>query len=94
MKVTALLTSTLGALGVFAANGPALKVFQQVPLPAPDNWVAGPRFFPGKVIAGYHAELKDYNATSWANHLMDECQNYMACASVEGFQGKSRMSVC
>lgn len=62
--------------------------FTPVALTPPLNWVAGPRLFPGNVIAGYNANLTEYDATSWGLHILQACAGYTACTSAHAFQGK------
>lgn len=61
--------------------------FKQLGLEKPLNWVAGPRLFPGNVIAGFNAELPQYNAQGWADYVLDQCKQYSACTSTISFQG-------
>ena len=73
---------------VFASDASTgLPRFERVPLTEPLNWIAGRSLFPGRVIAGYHAEVSDYDATSWAEKVLGDCKNYTACTSSLSYQG-------
>jgi hypothetical protein len=71
---------------VVAATAAALN-FTQVALTPPLNWIAGNSLFPSQIIAGYNAELAEYTAEEWSAHMLDACEGFEACTSVDGFQG-------
>jgi hypothetical protein len=62
-------------------------VLKPVNLTQPLNWVAGSYLFPGNLIAGYNADLTEYNATSWDAHILAACASFPACTSASAFQG-------
>ncbi|GAB1198174.1 hypothetical protein APSETT444_007482 [Aspergillus pseudonomiae] len=57
------------------------KHLVRVPLPPPDNWVAGPRLFPGEVIAGYHASIFEHDAKGWREYINEKCEEFHECTS-------------
>ncbi|KAI9934003.1 hypothetical protein MW887_005075 [Aspergillus wentii] len=67
MKLLYLLSGAL--LSMTGMSYPFLSAdnFSPVPLPPPENWLAGPRLFPQNVIAGFHADYDKYNAKSWSD---------------------------
>lgn len=68
----------------------AASEFVNVNLTSPLNWVAGTYLFPAEIIAGYNAAVddSDYNATSWAEYILAQCQTYTACTSSLSLQGE------
>jgi hypothetical protein len=62
-------------------------IFEPVNLTPPLNWLAGPGLFPGNVIAGYNADLTEYDATSWGAHILEACAGFTACTSALAYQG-------
>jgi hypothetical protein len=62
--------------------------FELVALAAPLNWLAGPSLFPRKMIASYHAELAEYEATDWADFVLQKCISYSRCRSTLSFSGE------
>ena len=86
------LVALLGLTGVHSLTlqeDAAKPTFVPVALPAPQDWIAGPSLFPGRVISGDHGELKNYTAKSWATHMLNECKNQTSCTSVLSYQGLS-----
>lgn len=71
---------------VVAAAAAALN-FTQVALTPPLNWIAGGSLFPSQIIAGYNADLDEYTAETWSDHILDACKTFDACTSADGFQG-------
>lgn len=63
------------------------RTFEKVELTEPLNWLAGKSLFPGRVIAGYNANLDEYNAESWVQHVLEQGKAHKACTSVLAFQG-------
>lgn len=74
------------ALPTPAAENTA-KVLVKVDLPAPGNWLTTSSLFPRNLIASYHAEVADYDASSWNAYILDKCQGYEACTSTASYQG-------
>ena len=62
-------------------------VFHPVPLPPPENWIAGPQLFPRQVIAGYNADYKDYNADTWAAYILEQAKGFSAATSCHSCSG-------
>jgi hypothetical protein len=81
MKFT---TSAIAAYVVGVALG---HRFTRVDLPAPLDWTAGPSLFPGRIIAGYNAGVKEYTAESWGAHVLSQCTQFSSCTSALAFQG-------
>lgn len=73
---------------VVAAAAAALN-FTQVVLTPPLNWIAGSSLFPSQIIAGYNADVSEYTADEWSAYMLDACQSFTDCMSVDGFQGMS-----
>lgn len=71
---------------IVAATAAALN-FTQVLLTPPLNWIAGTSLFPSQIIAGYNADVSEYTAEEWSAYMLDACQGFTACTSVDGFQG-------
>lgn len=63
-------------------------VFHPVPLPPPEDWLAGPQLFPRQVISGYHADYKDYNADTWAAYILEKAKGFAAATSCSSFSGE------
>ncbi len=61
--------------------------FKKLELEKPLNWLPGPRLFPANVIAGFNAELSQYDAESWADYVLEQCTRYSACTSTASYQG-------
>lgn len=61
--------------------------FKPVELDEPLNWTADDYLFPGNVIAGYNANLTEYNATTWGTHVLAACMSFTACTSALAFEG-------
>ncbi|PVH93594.1 hypothetical protein DM02DRAFT_603748 [Periconia macrospinosa] len=60
--------------------------FKPVKLTEPLNWTSGSYLFPGNIIAGYNANLTEYNAASWGAHVLAACESFTACTSALAFQ--------
>lgn len=76
---------------ILAATGMAQdqsRDFVQVELADPQNWIAGPSLFPGDVIAGYHADMDQYDTDSWAEYVLEKCKGQNACDSTSSYSGK------
>ena len=65
-----------------------LSSFYPVPLPPPENWIAGRQLFPGQVIAGYNAIYDDYNADTWAKLILEKARGFEAATSCSSFSGE------
>ncbi|KAE8413755.1 hypothetical protein BDV36DRAFT_299638 [Aspergillus pseudocaelatus] len=61
----------------------------RLPLPPPDSWVVGPRLFPRKVIAGYHADLDEHDAKGWHEYTNQKCEKFHACTSTISFNANN-----
>ncbi|OJJ38369.1 hypothetical protein ASPWEDRAFT_24311 [Aspergillus wentii DTO 134E9] len=85
MKLLYLLSGAL--LSMTGMSYPFLSAdnFSPVPLPPPENWLAGPRLFPQNVIAGFHADYDKYNAKSWSEYVEKKCKEFHACTSTHSF---------
>ncbi|KAM3464867.1 hypothetical protein MY5147_009421 [Beauveria neobassiana] len=59
----------------------AATTFQRLPLPDPQDWVAGERLFPSNVIAGYNAKYNEYNKETWAAYVLKHGEGFEACGS-------------
>ncbi|KAI8803279.1 hypothetical protein BJ742DRAFT_506162 [Cladochytrium replicatum] len=64
-------------------------VFVKVPLAEPLNWIAGSRLFPSNIIAGYHADLSEYNEDGYVAYILAQCRTFKDCTSFEIFQGNN-----
>ncbi|KAF4580552.1 hypothetical protein EYR38_003151 [Pleurotus pulmonarius] len=49
--------------------------FKRLDIPS-DGYSAGRSLFPGRVMAGYNAELDKYDADSWASYIVEECKAF------------------
>ena len=96
MKPLALtLTAAALAGGVAAAPSASGNVqaadrcleFKCLELEEPLNWSAGSTLFPGRVIAGTNADLGDFTAQTWAEHVLDWCKTFGTCTTAFAFQG-------
>ncbi|OAG07338.1 uncharacterized protein CC84DRAFT_1163546 [Paraphaeosphaeria sporulosa] len=65
--------------------------FAPVALTPPLNWVADSYLFPANIIAGYNANLTEYNATTWGAHVLAACASFTACTSALAFQGNNKL---
>ncbi|KAL2006934.1 hypothetical protein VTN00DRAFT_9602 [Thermoascus crustaceus] len=69
-------------------SGPALKSpqnFTPLPLEPPLNWLPGPRLLPSNVIAGYHADYDKYDASTWAEYVLNRGKTFAGCTSTSSF---------
>ncbi|KAK6824124.1 hypothetical protein RU639_005269 [Aspergillus parasiticus] len=86
MKLSNILTILLPITGTtYPIQSQQEKHLVRLPLPPPDNWVAGPHLFPGKVIAGYHANLDEHDAKGWHEYINQKCEKFHACTSTVSF---------
>ncbi|KAI9151733.1 Phosphotransferase [Paramyrothecium foliicola] len=69
--------------GVVAASGSLC--WEPIQLDYPLNWQAGPRLFPGNVIAGYNDDYDNWDAESWAGHIVGECDQFERATSTHSF---------
>ncbi|KAL5428072.1 hypothetical protein PMIN04_001015 [Paraphaeosphaeria minitans] len=60
--------------------------FAPVALTPPLNWMADSSLFPGNIIAGYNANLTEYDAASWGARVLAACASFTACTSALAFQ--------
>jgi len=81
--VTALLAFSAAHAAASPPPSPMFEVqdYKRVNLSKPLNWIAGPSLFPGNVIAGYNADLSEYNAEGWAAYILKQCKAFSACTS-------------
>ncbi|KAI9327602.1 hypothetical protein DFJ73DRAFT_800841 [Zopfochytrium polystomum] len=66
----------------------ATTVFTPVALAPPLNYLAASKLIP-RIIAGYNADIAAYNATGWANHVLDQCRTYKLCTAALSFQAQN-----
>ena len=74
---------------------PHIAVFSDAhalyPIHLPDQaYTPGPRLFPARVIANFHAKLDRYNANTWANHMLMQAAQYPTSTVVSSFMGAFR----
>ncbi|KAB8271310.1 hypothetical protein BDV30DRAFT_148780 [Aspergillus minisclerotigenes] len=91
MKLSNLLTSILLPITgtTYPIQSQQEKHLVRLHLPPPHNWVAGPHLFPGKVIAGYHANLDEHNAKGWHEYINQKCEKFHACTSTVSFSANN-----
>ncbi|KAI1075667.1 hypothetical protein F5B20DRAFT_594806 [Whalleya microplaca] len=76
--------NTLFAINVFIMTSQQTHLkasFEKVDLKPPLDWTAGESLFPFKVIAGYNANLSEYDHQTWADYVLGECKKYDSCTS-------------
>ncbi|OGM49853.1 hypothetical protein ABOM_001608 [Aspergillus bombycis] len=91
MKLSNVLINSL--LPIFGLSHPfhlhQEKHLVRLPLPPPDNWVAGPRLFPGEVIAGFHAHIDEHDAKGWREYVNQQCEKFHDCTSTLSFSANN-----
>lgn len=91
MKLSTLPIAFLATVIMATPTPPSTAPLTQLNLPDPQDWIAGPRLFPTNVVAGYHANLTQYNKDSWAKYVKGQCERFSACTSSITYSGKNRI---
>lgn len=59
-----------------------------MPLEPPLNWTPGPRLFPSNVIAGYNTDYDKYDASTWAEHVLNQGKTFADCTPISSCSGE------
>lgn len=60
--------------------------FKRLEIPS-DGYSAGRSLFPGRVMAGYNAEPDQYDADSWAKHIVEKCRSFGGATTAVSYSG-------
>lgn len=79
-------TNVIASIGVQVTDDPDNSAWKRIQLPGED-YVPGPKLFPGHVIMGTHGDAEKYNEKSWADYVLGQARSFpqaTVCASWSG----------